>query len=69
MNGTSMLNNAVEQLDLLWPNETIAQRLEWTGAEPGFGLQQIVNTSWDLAAYPALRSRARPHSKPDPVGR
>ena len=52
MNGTSMLNNAVEQLDLLWPNETIAQRLEWTGAEPGFGLQQIVNTSWDLAAYP-----------------
>ena len=52
LNGTSMLNNAVEQLDLLWPNETIAQRLGWTGAEPGFGMQQIVNSSWGLAAYP-----------------
>ena len=52
LNGTSMLNNGVEQLDLLWPNETRAQRLAWTSADPGFGLQQILNTSWGIAAYP-----------------
>ena len=52
LNGTSMLNNGQERLDLMWPNETIAQRAEWTDAQPGFGLHQSFNTTWDLAAYP-----------------
>ena len=51
-NGSALLNNAGERLDLLWPNGTLAQRLTWTLTEPGFALQDGGSGSMVLAAHP-----------------
>ena len=69
MNGTSMLNNAVEQLDLLWPNETIAQRLEWTGANPDLACSRSSTPHGTWRRIPRPSRPSPTNSKPDPVGR
>jgi len=52
MNGSAMLNNAGERLDLLWPNGSLAQRLTWGVIEPGFALQDGGQGAMVLAVAP-----------------
>ena len=52
MNGSAMLNNAGERLDLLWPNGSVAQRLTWGAIEPGFALQDGGEGTMVLAVAP-----------------
>ena len=51
--GTSMLNNGVEMLNMKWPNGSISEQVYWTDNEPGFSLVDDPSSSYMMiASYP-----------------